>query len=384
MKMHLTLPGVIALALLLCDFSTGSPIFFTAAVLIVLAVLSSLLGVWRASSTLDVQSSLSERTVRRGESVMLTVTVRHRGLIPVAPMLLELYATPDTPETAVRLKDAPGRLQKLTLPFHAAHVGVSRPGVKSCTVEDLFGFFSITKRPEAEGTELLVLPLPFDVEALTFAPGDSGLETMARATEDVSSPSDIRGYLPGDALKKIHWKLSARKQELVVRRFEEPVLPDCLVLMDCSAPPSWGHPEAEADVRDSLLETAASIVSSQMNSDHAVRLPLLGEHPVELEKSMGLPLILENLARVDFSETDRFERVLLLETRRMRRVGATGVITARLNSAMVDVMIRMRRMGPVVRLYLVNFTPDDPAVLPLISKLQQGEIEVCYVTPIPA
>ena len=154
--------------------------------------------------------------------------------------------------------------------------------------------------------------------------------------------------------------------------------------MDCSAPPSWGHPEAEADVRDSLLETAASIVSSQMNSDHAVRLPLLGEHPVELEKSMGMPLILENLARVDFSETDRFERVLLLETRRMRRVGATVVITARLNSAMVDVMIRMRRMGPVVRLYLVTFTPDDPAVLPLISKLQQGEIEVCYVTPIPA
>ena len=384
MKMHLTLPGVIALALLLCAFSTGSPVFFTAAMLIVLAVLSSLLGVWRASRTLDVQSSLSERTVRRGESVMLTVSVRHRGLIPVAPMLLELYATPDTPETAVRLKDAPGRLQKLTLPFHAAHVGVSRPGVKSCTVEDLFGFFSITKHPEAEGTELLVLPLPFDVEALTFAPGDSGLETMARATEDVSSPSDIRGYLPGDALKKIHWKLSARKQELVVRRFEEPVLPDCLVLMDCSAPPSWGHLEAEADVRDSLLETAASIVSSQMNSDHAVRLPLLGEHPVELEKSMGLPLILENLARVDFSETDRFERVLLLETRRMRRVGATVVITARLNSAMVDVMIRMRRMGPVVRLYLVTFTPDDAAVLPLISKLQQGEVEVCYVTPIPA
>ena len=384
MKVRLTLPLAVAFALLLAAFSTGSPVFFTAALLIVLAVLSSLLGVWRASRTLDVQSSLSERTVRRGESVMLTVTVRHRGLIPVAPMLLELYATPDTPETAVRLKDAPGRLQKLTLPFHAAHVGVSRPGVKSCTVEDLFGFFSITKHPEAEGTELLVLPLPFEVEALTFAPGDSGLETMARATEDVSSPSDIRGYLPGDALKKIHWKLSARKQELVVRRFEEPVLPDCLVLMDCSAPPSWGHPEAEADVRDSLLETAASIVSSQMNSDHAVRLPLLGEHPVELEKSMGLPLILENLARVDFSETDRFERVLLLETRRMRRVGATVVITARLNSAMVDVMIRMRRMGPVVRLYLVTFTPDDAAVMPLISKLQQGEVEVCYVTPIPA
>ena len=81
----------------------------------------------------------------------------------------------------------------------------------------------------------------------------------------------------GDSLKRVHWKLSARKRELVVRRFEEPVLPEALVLMDCSPPPSWGHPEAEADVRDSLLETAASVMNSQMITDHAVRLPLLGK-----------------------------------------------------------------------------------------------------------
>ena len=158
-------------------------------------------------------------------------------------------------------------------------------------------------------------------------------------------------------------------------------MPDCLVLMDCSAPPSWGHAEAEADVRDSLLETAASVMVRQMNADHAVRLPIMGNHPVELEKGMGMPMILENLARVDFSETDRFERVLLLETRRLRKVGATVIITARLSSHMVDVMIRMRKMGPMVRLYLVTFTPDDPLVLPLISKLQQATIVVCYVTP---
>lgn len=384
MKMRLTMPAVVTAGLLLVAFSTGSPIFLAGAVMLMLLVLTSGLGVWYAARTLEITSSMSGRVVQRGEDVQLTVTVQHRGIIPIAPMLLELYATPDTPETAVRLKDAPGRTQRLTLPFHGTHVGVSSPGVKSCTMEDLFGFFSLTKTPGTAQSELLVLPMPFSVEPLAFAPGDSGLETMARATEDVTSPSDIRGYLPGDALKKIHWKLSARKNELVVRRFEEPVLPDALVLMDCSQPPSWGHPEAEADVRDALLETAASVMDSQMNSDHAVRLPLQGEHPVELEKGMGMPMILENLARVDFSETDRFQRVLLLETRRMRKVGATVVISARLNSHMVDVMIRMRRMGPTVRLYLVTFTPEDPLLLPLISKLQQAEIEVCYVTPVPA
>lgn len=384
MKTHIMLPVTVMTALLLTAFSTGSPIFLTGAVLIAMLLVLNFLGVWQASRTLEVRSELSGRAVRRGETVMLTVNVHHQGIIPIAPILLELSATPDTPETSVRLKDAPGRNQRLTLPFHAAHVGASSPGVKACTVEDIFGMFSIRKTPDTAKGELLVLPMPFDVEEIDFAPGDSGLETMARATEDITNPSDMRAYMPGDALKKIHWKLSARKQELMVRRFEEPVLPECLVLMDCSQPPAYGHTEAEADVRDSLLETAASILSSQMSSDHAVRLPLLGEHPVELEKGMGMPLILENLARVDFSETDRFERVLLLETRRMRKVGATVIVTARLNSNMVDVMIRMRKMGPTVRLYLVTFTPDAPQVLPMISKLQRGQVEVCYVTPIPA
>ena len=383
-KARIAGPLVTALVLLVVAFSTGNVIFLTAAALLLICVLMGFFSVWQAVRTLSVETRLADRLVRRGEDVLLEISVRHQGLLPIAPLTVHLAATPDAPEAELTLRDMPGKRQRLQLPFHAAHIGVSRPGVKAVTVSDLFGLFSVTKAPEVAGSELIVVPTPFEVEALTFAPGDSGLETMARATEDVNNPADVRGYQPGDAMKKIHWKLSLRKRELMVRRFEEPVLPDALVLMDCSAPPKIGHEEAEADMRDALLETAASVMAQTMHTEHAARLPLPGEHPVELYKGMGMPMILENLARADFSETDRFERVLLLETRRMRRVGATVIISARLNSRMVDVMTRMRKMGPYVRFYFVTFTPDAESVLPLISKLQQGLVEVCYVTPVPA
>ena len=226
-----------------------------------------------------------------------------------------------------------------------------------------------------------MLPAVFHTEPLALSPGDPGSDIMARATEDLSAPSDIRNYQFGDPMKKIHWKLSLRKQDLLVRKFDEPVLQDVLMLMDCSRPPSWGHPEAEEDIRDALLETAASIFRDQELTDLSVHLPLFGQHPVELEKSMGLPLILENLARTDFSETDRFERVLLLESRRLRKVGCLIVISARLNSQMVDILIRMRPMGPNIRLYLITFAPEDARVLRLVSRLQQSAIQVSYVTP---
>ena len=96
---------------------------------------------------------------------------------------------------------------------------------------------------------------------------------------------------------------------------------------------------------------------------------------------MGLPIALDYLSRVDFSETDRFERVLSMESRHLRKVGCVVIVAARLNIPMVDIMVRMHRAGPNIRLYLVTFAPEDENVLPLIARLKQSSIEVSYVTP---
>lgn len=168
----------------------------------------------------------------------------------------------------------------------------------------------------------------------------------------------------------------------MVRTFDEPILQDVLILMDCSRPPSWGSAQAEADLRDALLETAASVLSDQLKAGYNVRLPLLGTAPADPDQNMGLAMALDNLTRVNFSAEDRFERVLIMESRRLRKVGCVVVIAARLNYAMVDVMIRMHRMGPTMRLYLVTFAPDDPDVLPLIGRLRHSGIEVSYVSPV--
>ncbi len=382
MKFRMTLPLVVTAALLLAAFSTGSPVFLTGASLIVLLCLSSVIAVYRAAGTMTVSGTLSQRVVHRGEDVQLEVILQCRSLIPIAPLEIEMGAGPDHQEQVMTIDRIPREGVQLELPCHAAHVGVSRPGVKAVTVTDLFGICSMRVEPKREGGELVVLPLPFEVGEQIYAGGDSGSESMARASEDITSPADVRSYQKGDAMKKIHWKLSARKQELLVRRYEAPVMPDALVLLDCAPPPHQVSSEELADMKDTLLETAASIMAENTRTDHPARLPLLGEHPIELDKGMGMPAILESLAHVDFSATEPFERVLQLEMRRMRKVGCTIVISARLNSRMVDAMASMRRMGPYVRLYLVTFTPEEEQLAPMISRLQNAGVEVCYVTPL--
>ena len=381
MKTRILLPLAAMLTFGLAALSTGSPLLLLLAVLLLVCMLGGAVSVLWASRTLELSGVLDTERVRRGEDALLTLKIRHRGLLPIAPVALEISSGSSLPARVICLRDMPGKLQTLSLPFHADHVGVFSPGVRSWQVEDLMGFFRVRRPVDADLFRLLVLPNQFPTDPLVLSPGDPGSDSMARATEDLSAPSDIRAYQAGDPMKKIHWKLSLRKQELLVRRFDEPILREVLILMDCSRPPSWGHPEAEADIRDALLETASSVFADQLKTDLTVHFPLFGAHPLELENTMGLPLVLENLALLDFSEQDRFERVLVLESRRLRKVGCLVVISARLNSAMVDVMTRLHHLGPALRLYLITFDPEDPALLPLLSRLRQDGIETAFVLP---
>ena len=381
MKSHLMMPAGLFAMLLTAAMATGSRLMFVLALMVVLTVIILLISVMWAAGTVRITAEMEDQTVYRGDHTTLVLGVSHGGWIPVAPVILELPSMSGGENRRIRLKDRPGHIQSLRMPIDATHVGIYTSGIQTCIIEDLLGLFQRVIHPDETVYSLTVLPRTFDVDPLTMAPGDPGSELMARANEDLSAPSDIRAYQPGDAVKKIHWKLSIRKQELIVRKFEEPLMQEVLILMDCSRPPFRGNPQAEADIRDALLETAASLFSAQMKTDHDIRMPLTGSKPAEADRSIGTTIAMKYLAGVDFSETDRFERVLQMESSRMNKVGFVAVVAARLNYAMVDIMIRIHRAGPNLRLYLVTFTPDDMNVLPLISRLQQSEIEVVCVTP---
>ena len=381
MRIHIAFPAALFLMLLTAALATGNSLLFLLAAMIALTVLIAMISVLWASATMRISADIADRSVVRGDQTELVLQVRHSGWIPIAPVTLEIPSVKSGDIRELRLRDLPGRNQYLRMPIRAAHVGVYSSGIRACVIEDLLGMFTKRIQPDDTVFEMTVLPQTFSTEPLKMAPGDPGSEIMSRATEDLNAPSDVRAYQPGDAMKKIHWKLSLRKGELIVRKFDEPLMQDVLILMDCSRPPSWGHPQAEADIRDALLETAASLFSDQMKTDHAVRMPLSGKQPAEADRNTGTARALDCLAHVDFSASDRFERVLQIESRRLRKVGCMAVVSARLNYAMVDIMIRIHRAGPNVRVYLVTFAPDDTGILPLISRLRQSGIEVSYVTP---
>ena len=383
MKPAITTLGICFCFFLLSALSMGNRMYLLLSLMLAIACAFAYASVRSAEKSVKVTNGLSGTKVNRGDVVSMEVGVSHKGVLPIAPVALKMRATRNTPGATIHLTQLGRRTQRVVHQFVADHVGAMLPGVENYTVADVFGFFKRVHTPTLEGQELLVLPVPFDVEPLTFAAGDMGVETMKRAMEDPSSPSDFRQYQQGDPLKRIHWKMSARKHEIIVRQFEEPALPDALVLLDTSPPHlSAGiSPDKKPYLQDAVLETAASVVSCQVKQDNPVRMPLMGDRPMEYNGHMGLAVLLEELARCNFHNAERFERGLMMQMRELRKTGAVVIITTRLTSELVDLIVRMKRMGPNVRLYLVTFVTEEPAIQPHVARLQQGGVEVNYVTP---
>ena len=366
----------------LCALSLGGPVFYLVAWALFLMIVYAFLSALLASRLISVRQSAEDSKLERGNSSTLFLELHNRSLLPAAAPALQL----SLPEgrAGVQIDVAPLRRQSASFPLYLPHVGVTRVGVEKAWASDPFRFFRLRIRRGMEPVEVCVLPRSFDVDKLSFLAQDDGRALPNRVSEDITSPEDTRNYRDGDALKRVHWKLSSRKRELLVRRFEMPAPPDTLILMDCSDPEGGERAEDGLNrLKDTLCETALSVAKMQMEGGQSVRVPLYGAHASEFkaDRAGSLSLLKEELAYQIFRGGEPFPKVLNVELRRMRRTGATIVVTTRLDAEIVEGVKHIRRSGPSVRFYLVTFAPNDPAYQPFVQQLQHHLVEVCYVTP---
>jgi uncharacterized protein (DUF58 family) len=101
---------------------------------------------------------------------------------------------------------------------------------------DPFGMFSVEKTIPGK-QYLVVLPYFVDLDRFIEPPGKMpGGQARRRKTMAVTPyAAGIRDYAPGDALNRIHWKTTARKDRLMVKEFEEDPQADVWIVLDAQS-----------------------------------------------------------------------------------------------------------------------------------------------------
>lgn len=95
-------------------------------------------------------------------------------------------------------------------------------GPLTVTSGDIFGFYPRTNIEAAAKDCIIVYPRVYTLSQLAipslYPLGEAKSER--RIFEDPSRTIGVRDYSPGDSLRRIHWKASARQQQLQVKVFE--------------------------------------------------------------------------------------------------------------------------------------------------------------------
>lgn len=190
-------------------------------------------------------------------------------------------------------------------------------GPFSVEVGDAFGLVQRTLTHPGRH-RLVVLPKRRQLDTRSGPAGSADGTSRARRTSGLGQDDVIaRPYLPGDALKRWHWKATAHHGEPMVRQEESELRPTVLVILDTDP---RVHDEAGFEWS---VSAAASVVTHYGERGFDVEL-VSGPSLVSLESGHGLADALVTLALVEPSTAPAFVPV---------RECATFVMTGRLDAS---------------------------------------------------
>ena len=369
------------LSTLAAGLATGQRIYYLlAAILLLLPVLSALSAFWTLA-TLRYKVDGVRGEVRRGDTMMIIFTVRHASLLPVSSINLEMSVpSAFAPTQEISVYTPPFVTNTFRHMILCSHRGLYQAGVTAVSVSDIFGLFRFTRRRQKGTLPMQVRPLVSDANALDLGSSDMGPETRSYSTEDNASPSDTRKWIQGDELKKVHWKLSLRKRELMVRTFEESARPDTLIIPDLSE--ITALKDERLTFEDSICEVCLGSAKAQLEAGYPVRVPLTSSAPSEiaLQSVADLENLSDAMMRVKFDSPYGYEQVLMLMLARMQRTGGAILVTSRLSTRIADIAMRMQRSGIATR---VMWIADDAREesLEMLERIKMIGVETCRVNP---
>ena len=269
------------LALLVTGLSTGARVYFLLFGVLASMLLIGFLSALIALVTLKISIQTDVARATRGDRLGMVFTVRHMSPLPIAYIGIEMDVPSQvtgTHEVTVRATAfRPHTFRQVLL---CPHRGVYQIGLRRASVEDVFGLFRLSKKTDAKSAMLEVALRRRFARPMTLGSADIGPMYFSRATEDTASPSDVRSWQNGDSLKKVHWKLSMRRRQMLVRTYEESARPDTLILPDLS--PITALRDQQLSLEDEICEAALAVARAQLDTGYPVRMPLTCSKPIEL------------------------------------------------------------------------------------------------------
>lgn len=291
----------------LLGFVIGSPllIFLFAACVTTMAL--SLWQSWGLLQGVAVQREHHSR-VFQGNSVAVTLTVTGKDDRAPELLLVEDNFPPSTTSRIRRLVEYPlGRDVSVAINFmglceHRRGLYVLGPvRMQAC---DALGFFRRELLVD-EFSELVIYPQAVDLQQTDLL-GEGTLAHVGLETKPRTGVSEefqgIREYRPGDSLRIVHWRTSARHGNLMVKEFEEEITTEVAFFLDLGRMGLAGIGDQTSV--EYGIKCCASLAKRAVERGHQVALYSVGQNVDRLPAGSGTQHLLALLDRLAFMKPE--------------------------------------------------------------------------------
>ncbi len=283
--------------------------------LILLPVVTALLE-HRSRYRLSCSREIVPTRVQAGQPAQVSLRLDNPGRVPTGLMLLEdqvPYVLGSRPRFVLdQLR--PRWERTMSYVVRSEVRGRFAIGPLTVRLSDPFGFVELTRAFTSRAV-LVVTPVVVDLTSFRLSgewsgTGDNRPRAFAAAgTEDVT----VREYRLGDDLRRIHWRSTARTDELMVRREEQPHQSRATIILDTRAGAHRGSgPASSFEYAVSACASIGAYLAGQgfvvrMLTDD-VRASEATWHDRGVSGPVEVQLLLESLAVINTSTRPTFSQ----------------------------------------------------------------------------
>ena len=337
---------------------------------------------------LSVKRSFSPDVVEAGSAVTVSLLVRNLG----ASRTMRATCWDEVPwvesgTNALELSamqphglrfSRRGNTARLEYDLRPPRRGIFPIGPFVVRLDDAFGLATMTHTVGVT-QEVIVTPevIVLAEIGLSVSGGDGAARLVQRRSSGDDDDSMTREYRPGDAMRRVHWRASARHGDLMVRQEEQRSSPEARVILDTRG---IGYEDLSGDERTGEVDSVCFEWAVRMLASVAVHLRRFG-FLVTVQES-GSPQLEIDLSRRHHRPDEEFlaglaeirltlssERAPDLSGSMEKGRGRNGPIIAIVGAPdgqTLEWMLNQRRPGDVAVAFLVQTVP---AINPQVRSL---------------
>ena len=247
---------------------------------------------------------------------------------------------------------------------------------------DIFGFRTRRLELPVQHT-VLVYPrlVPLNRIPLRVARPGGELLGERRIVEDPLRLAGVRDYRPGDPVRHIHWKTSARTGQLQTKVFEPAASQHLLIFLNGQTL-ERAYEGVIGDYFETAVMVAASLANAGLDARHPVGL-FTNNSVRDASRRVRLPAsrhasqmvrILETLAQMTHFTLMPLDQLLRLEAPNLPFGASLIAVSAVANDALLTALLDLRAAGHPVALIVIA----EPGRLPAV--VLPNDIPVYFVT----